>query len=104
MGSKGIAPETHPAGAKTEKFIRMLRNGSGSTTMHHAKVGKAKGMAKEKERRVETVIAIPNLCATIGVRETATAAMLQLAISPTMALKAELKEKEMGQRHYLLKP
>ncbi len=64
--------------------------------MHHSKVGKAKGKAKEKERRVETVIAIPNLCATIGVRETATATMLQLAISPTMVLKEELKEEDMS--------
>jgi hypothetical protein len=90
--SKGIAREIHPVGPKTVRSIKMLRNGSGSKTVHQAKVGKAK--AKGKERRVETEIAKPNLCATIGVRATATVAMLQLAISHTMALKAEINKRK----------
>jgi hypothetical protein len=66
-------------------------------------VGKANG--KGKERKVEMVIAKPNLCATIGARAMDTAAMPRLATSPTMALKEVIKEKEKkDQRHYLLKP
>ena len=81
--SGAIAREIHPAEQGKVKFIRMPRNGSGSKTVHHVKVGKAR--AKEKERKVEMAIERANLCATIGVKGTATAAMLQLAISPTMA-------------------
>ena len=73
-----IALEIHLAEQRREKSIRMPRNGSGSKTVHHVKVGKAR--AKEKERKVETEIERANLCATIGAKETATAAMLMQLI------------------------
>ncbi len=52
----------------------MLRNGSESKTGQHPKVGKAKGKARAKGRKVATVIEMPNLCATIGARGMGTAA------------------------------
>ena len=100
--SGAIARVIHPAEQGKERFIRMPRNGSGSKTVHHAKVGKAR--AKEKERKVEMEIVRGNLCATIGAKETATAAMLQLATSPTMVLKEEQREREKEQHRYRQKP
>jgi hypothetical protein len=96
--------ETHPAELKKERFIKMLRNGSESKTGQHPKVGKAKGKAKEKERRVATVIAMPNLCATIGARGMGTATMPPPATSRTMVLKEVPKEKGKGQHRYRRKP
>ena len=55
------------------------------------KVAKAK--AKEKERKAGWATGTPNPFATIGAREMGTAAMQQLAISPTMVLKVGRKEK-----------
>ncbi len=74
----------------------MLRNGSGSKTVHHAKVGKAMGKAKEKERRGATVIAMPNLYATIGARAMGTADMPQLATFLTMDLGGEKRKRDNG--------
>ena len=100
--SGAIARVIHPAEQGKARFIRMPRNGSGSKTVHHAKVGKAR--AKEKERKGEMEIVRGNLCATIGAKETATAAMLQLATSPTMVLKEEQREREKEQHRYRRKP
>jgi hypothetical protein len=100
--SGAIAREIHPGEQRKEKFIRMPRNGSGSKTVHHVKVGKAR--AKEKERKVETEIVRVNLCATIGAKGTATAAMLQRATSLMMVLKDEQKEKGKEQRYCSPKP
>ena len=100
--SRAIARVIHPAEQGKARFIRMPRNGSGSKTVHHAKVGKAR--AKEKERKVEMEIARVNLCATIGAKGTATAAMLQRATSRMMVLKEERKEKEKDRRHCPPKP
>ena len=100
--SGAIAREIHPAEQGKVKFIRMPRNGSGSKTVHHVKVGKAR--AKEKERKVEMAIERANLCATIGVKGTATAAMLQPATSLMMVLREEPKEKEKERRHCPPKP
>ena len=80
----------------------MLRNGTGSKTVHRAKVGKAR--AKEKERKEEKEIVRGNLCATIGAKETATAAMLPPATSLMMVLKEVPNERGKEQHRYLRKP
>ncbi len=100
--SGAIALEIHPAEQRKEKFIRMPRNGSVSKTVHHVKVGKAR--AKEKERKEETETVRVNLCATIGAKGTATAAMLQRATSLMMVLKEKQKEKGKERRHCPPKP
>ena len=80
----------------------MPQNGSGSKTVHHVKVGKAR--AKEKERKVEMEIEKGNLYVIIGANATAIVAMLQHATSLMMVRKEELKEKGMEQRHCPPKP
>ena len=70
--------------------------------MHHVKVGRAR--AKEKERKGEMEIVRANLYATIGVKETATAAMLQRATSLMMVLKEEQKGKGKERRRCPPKP
>ena len=67
------------------------------------KVAKAK--ANKKERKAGWATGTPNPFATIGAREMGTAAMPQLAISPTMVLKEVIKEKgKQGQHRYRPRP
>jgi hypothetical protein len=97
-GTKGHRAGDKPAKPRTEKFTRMLQNGSGNKTEHRMVVEKAKG----KERKVATERV--NLCATIGAKAMDTAVMLQRAISPTMVLKEVEKENgETIQQHCPLK-
>ena len=99
-----IEREIQPVKGGKGKYIKMLRNGTESKMVQQAKVEKARARGKEKERKAATEIERANLCATIGVKGMGTAAMLQLAISPTMARKEELKEKEKEQHHCQRKP
>ena len=99
---RGIGLEILLAREKKGRFTKTLQNGSGSRAGQQ--VGPGKVRAKAKERKEVTAIVRANHCATIGAKETGTAAMLQLAISPTMARKEELKEKEKEQHHCQRKP
>ncbi len=86
-----------------EKFTRMHRNGTESKMAHEPKGAKAK--EKEKERKAGWATGTPNPFATIGAREMGTAAMQQLAISPTMFPKEVIKEKGTpGQHRYRPRP
>ncbi len=76
-GVKGHRAGDPSCGEKTERFTRMLRNGSGSKTEHEPKVRMAK--VKGKERKAEKETATSNLFATIGARGMGTAALQQLA-------------------------
>ena len=97
--------EIHPVRAKKGKFIKTPRNGSGSKMEHEPKGAKAK--AKEKERKAGWATGTPNpfAFATIGARGMGTAAMQQLATSPTMGPKEAIKEKgKQGQHRYRPRP
>jgi hypothetical protein len=98
--------EILPAKERKEKFTRMRRIGSESKMVHEPKGAKAKAKAKAvgKERKAGWATGTPNPFATIGARGMGTAAMQQLAISPTMVLKEGRKEKgKTGQLHYRLR-
>jgi hypothetical protein len=102
--SRDTGPAIQPVRVRKEKFTRMLRNGSESKMEHEPKGAKAKAKVKakgvEKERKAGWATGTPNPFATIGARGMGTAAMQQLAISPTMVLKVGRKEKgKMGQHH-----
>ncbi len=97
-----IEQEIHRVREEKERVTKILLNGTGSRVDQQAKAGKAK--AKAKVRKVATVIAMPNLCATIGARGMGTAAMLPPATSLTMVLKEDPKERGKERHRYPRKP
>ncbi len=94
----------HSVREKKGRSIRMLLNGIGSKMDQQAKVGKARAKAKGKERKVATATERANLCATIGVRGTDTAATLPPATSLMMVLKVGPKGKGKELNRYQRKP
>ena len=97
-----IEQETQLVRDEKGRFTKTLLNGTGSRMDQQAKGAKAK--AKAKERKVVTVVAMPNLCATIGARGMGTVATLPPATSLTTDLKEERKERGKEQRRYRRKP
>jgi hypothetical protein len=97
-----IGQEIQPVREEMERFTKMPLNGSGSRVDQRAKAEKVK--AKARERKVASAIEVPNLCATIGVKEMAIAATVQPATSLMTDLKEERKERGKGQHRYRRKP